>query len=66
MQTTTESHSAQKVIRYKIACPCCGRLIISDMNNRPFKVEELLPKDSDKYHKVTRCPRCKLWIGVYN
>ncbi len=52
--------------RYPIKCPSCRRLISSDSNDRPFQVEIRKTEKEPYYDKVTRCPRCQTWLGVFN
>ncbi len=51
--------------RYRISCVCCGRLISTDSNNRPFRVEVRKKEYEEAYDKITRCPRCQTWLGVF-
>lgn len=51
--------------RFHISCVSCGRLISSDTNDRPFQVEVRNAENETDYDKVTRCPRCRTWLGVF-
>lgn len=52
-------------MRYKVVCVNCGRIISSDRNDRMFRVEVHRKEYEDEYDKITRCPRCHTWLGVY-
>lgn len=52
-------------MRYKVICVTCGRIISSDRNERDFRVEVRSEEHEDEYDKITKCPRCHTWLGVY-
>lgn len=60
MQKTTV-----KKRRFIVQCACCGRILSSDCNDRPFRAEIMQKKHENNYDKITRCPRCQAWNGVY-
>lgn len=51
--------------RYAIHCPTCKRLISCDSNENAFRVEVRCKEHEDDYDKVTRCPRCRTWLGAF-
>ena len=57
--------AAIKKRKYIIHCVGCKRILSNDCNDRPFQVEVLTKAREDDYDKITRCPRCQTWNGVY-
>lgn len=51
--------------KYIIQCVGCKRTLSCDCNDRPFRTEILIKEREDDYDKITRCPRCQTWNGVY-
>ena len=56
---------ANPKMRFRIVCPVCNRIISSDVNDRPFKVEVKKEENEDDYDKLTRCHKCNSWVGAY-
>jgi hypothetical protein len=51
--------------KFIIQCISCRRTLSNDCNDRPFRVEILKKTCEDDYDKITRCPRCLTWNGVF-
>ena len=58
-------NTMMKKRKFKIQCIGCNRTLSSDCNDRPFRTEIMKKTREDDYDKITRCPRCLTWNGVY-
>lgn len=50
---------------FPILCACCGRILSKDSGEKPFHSEIMHKENEDSYDKITRCPKCLTWNGVY-
>ncbi|HCA29703.1 MAG TPA: hypothetical protein DEP23_09140 [Ruminococcaceae bacterium] len=51
--------------KFMIQCVGCKKPLSNDCNDRPFRTEIFRKICEDDYDKITRCPRCLIWNGVY-
>lgn len=51
--------------KFIIQCVGCKKPLSNDCNDRPFRTEIFRKASEDDYDKITRCPRCLIWNGVY-
>ena len=55
----------EKVPFRTVICPSCGKRLGDVRSERPFRAESRDPDHEEKYDVVTRCPRCREWVGAY-